>query len=138
MQSRPGNGIHGQMAWRLRFLIPVVVVGALAISPVRPAEPSDAVLRRQFNETVRPFVTQYCLGCHGTSTPAAQFDLRLYSTFEAVTADLTRWRLVHEKLNAGQMPPAKMPQPPAALREQVVDWIQDVTKRVFFNHAAAT
>ena len=31
-----------QVASHVRFLIPAVVVGALAISPVRPAEPSDA------------------------------------------------------------------------------------------------
>jgi hypothetical protein len=119
----------------LRVLIPTVIVGALAISPVQPAQPSDAALRRQFVETVRPFVTQYCFGCHGTRTPAAQFDLRVYLTVDAVTADLSRWRQVHEKLNAGQMPPAKMPQPPPALRKQVVDWIQDVTRREALKHA---
>ncbi len=124
-----------KVAWHFRVLIPAVILGTLAISPVRPAEPSDAVLKRQFNETVRPFVTQYCLGCHGTSTPAAQFDLRVYSTVENVTADLSRWRLVHEKLSASQMPPAKMPQPSAALRKQVVDWIQDVTRREALKNA---
>ena len=124
-----------KVVWRVRVLIATVILAGLAMSPVRPAEPSDAVLRRQFNETVRPFVTQYCFACHGTRTPAAQFDLRLYSTFEAVTADLSRWRLVHEKLSAGQMPPAKMPQPPATLRKQVVDWIQDVTRREALKHA---
>jgi len=79
-----------KVARYLRVLIPTVIVGALAIAPVQPAQPSDAALRRQFNETVRPFVTQYCFGCHGTKTPAAQFDLRLYSTMETVTADLSR------------------------------------------------
>ena len=123
------------MAWHIRVLIPTVILGATAISPALPAEPSDAALRRRFNETVRPFVTQYCLVCHGTSAPAARLDLRVYSTFEAVTAGLTRWRMVHEKLNAGQMPPAKMPQPPEALRKQVVDWIQDVTRREARKHA---
>ncbi|HSP70433.1 MAG TPA: DUF1587 domain-containing protein, partial [Bryobacteraceae bacterium] len=124
-----------KVARHLRVLIPTVIIGALAIPPVRPAEPSDAVLKRQFNETVRPFVAQYCLACHGTSTPAAQLDLRAYSTFETVIADLSRWRLVHEKLNADQMPPAKMPQPPAAVRKQVVGWIQEVTRREALRHA---
>jgi len=124
-----------KVARYLRVLIPTVIVGALAIAPVQPAQPSDAALRRQFNETVRPFVTQYCFGCHGTKTPAAQFDLRLYSTMETVTADLSRWRQMHEKLSAGQMPPAKVPQPPAALRKQVVDWIQEVTRREALKHA---
>src|ERR1051326_3664062 len=124
-----------KVARYLRVLIPTVFIGALAIAPVQSAPPSDAALKRQFNETVRPFVTQYCFGCHGTKKPAAQLDLRLYSTMETVTADLSRWRQVHEKLNAGQMPPAKMPQPPPALRKQVVDWIQEVTRREALKHA---
>ena len=52
--------------------------------------------------------------------------MRPYSTIEAVVDDFARWRLMSERLSAGQMPPATMPQPPAALREQVLDWIQAV------------
>jgi hypothetical protein len=52
--------------------------------------------------------------------------MRPYSTIDAVVDDFARWRLMSERLSAGQMPPATMPQPPAELREQVLDWIQAV------------
>lgn len=115
------------MAWRVRLLILTVVTGLLGTSPVRPAESSEAALDRRFAETVRPFVDQYCFGCHGTSSPAAQFNLRVYATGAAARADLGRWRLVTEKLSTGQMPPTGIPKPPDAARQNVLDWIRDVT-----------
>jgi hypothetical protein len=56
----------------------------------------DAVnsdLEHRFAQTVRPFLTSYCVGCHGGANPAAQFDLRQYSTVAAVTQDYARWNL---------------------------------------------
>jgi hypothetical protein len=66
--------------------------------------------------------------CHGTNTPAAQFDIRPYTAMPAVVADLSRWRRVSEKLAAEQMPPKVAPQPPSDLRQKVVDWIQTLGK----------
>ena len=47
---------------------------------MRAADVANAELERRFTQTVRPFLTRYCIGCHGGETPAAQFDLRPYST----------------------------------------------------------
>jgi hypothetical protein len=41
-------------------------------------------LDQQFHQTVRPFVEKYCLGCHSGQTPAAQLDLKAYTTFDLV------------------------------------------------------
>lgn len=95
-----------------------VVAGATGAYAATPS------LDRQFQETVKPFVTKYCVGCHSGSTPAAQFDLKAYGTLDAVTQDFPRWLLVKEKLAAGQMPPKPVPPPPAEARQQVIDWIQ--------------
>ena len=83
-------------------------------------------LDRQFQQTVRPFVEKYCVGCHSGPTPAAQFDLKSYTTLELVIRDYPRWALVLEKLTAQQMPPKPVPPPPAEARHQVIDWIQAV------------
>ena len=114
------------MSARLRLAALCLIAGLLAVVPLRSADSPDATLDRQFQATIRPFLTMYCLGCHGTSAPAAQFDMRPYSSMEAVIADLGHWRLMSERLRAGQMPPASLPQPSAALRARVIDWVQAV------------
>jgi hypothetical protein len=88
------------------------------------AAPSE--LERKFNQTMRPFVNKYCIGCHGGATPAAQFDLRPYSTMDAVVKDYAHWALVLDRLTAKEMPPKQVPQPPAAAAQEVISWIQAV------------
>jgi hypothetical protein len=83
-------------------------------------------LDRQFQQTVRPFVAKYCIQCHSGQTPAAQLDLKAYTTIETVTRDYPRWALVLEKLTAKEMPPKPVPPPPEEARQQVIDWIQAV------------
>ena len=87
---------------------------------------SDSNLERRFNQTVRPFLNTYCMGCHGTSAPAAQFDMRRYSSMAQVVDDFGHWILMGEKLAAGQMPPRSATQPTAGARQEVIDWIRNV------------
>ncbi len=74
-----------------------------------PAAASAPTLDHQFEQAIRPFVTKYCVGCHSGATPAAQFDLKAYTTLETVTRDYPRWALVLERLTAKEMPPKPMP-----------------------------
>ena len=80
-------------------------------------------IERGFQQTVRPFVATYCLGCHSGSTAAAQFDLRQYASVTDAARDHSRWALLAEKLGAMEMPPKGMKQPPAEERKQVIDWV---------------
>ncbi|SPE43336.1 conserved exported hypothetical protein [Candidatus Sulfopaludibacter sp. SbA3] len=96
----------------------------MAVAAVRVASAANSPLDQQFTQTVRPFVTRYCIGCHSGATPAAQLDLKSYTTMDSVVRDHARWALVMEKLTAKQMPPAPLPQPPAEGRQQVIDWIK--------------
>src|ERR1035441_7589704 len=88
------------------------------------AQAANISLEPQFALTVRPFVTKYCIACHSGETPAAQFDLKSYSTLDSVVRDNPRWALVADRLTAKEMPPAPMPQPPAEIRQQVIEWIK--------------
>ena len=72
---------------------------------MRAADVANPDLERRFTQTVRPFLTRYCIGCHGGETPAAQFDLRPYSTMATVVHDYPRWAQVLERLTAKEMPP---------------------------------
>ena len=123
------------MSVRIRVAALCLIVGLPAVVTLSSADGPDAAIDRQFKDTIRPFLSTYCLGCHGTNAPAAQFDMRSYSTIEAVVADLGHWQLMSTRLRAGQMPPASMPQPPAQLRARVIDWIQTVAMREARRHA---
>ncbi|MEO8051105.1 MAG: DUF1592 domain-containing protein [Acidobacteriota bacterium] len=104
----------------LRFLPGFIALWAL---PSVEAATSPSI-EQQFAQTVRPFVTQYCFACHSGATPTAQLDLKSYSNLDAVVRDYPRWAMVLEKLSAQEMPPKAMPQPSAADRQRVIDWIQ--------------
>lgn len=99
----------------------------LSLTPgVFAAGPTDADLDRRFTQTVRPFVNQYCKGCHSGQTPAAQLDLTSFTDTKSVLQDFAHWTLLLERLHAQEMPPKGTPQPPAERREQVIDWIKTV------------
>jgi Protein of unknown function (DUF1587) len=98
----------------------------LAIAVIPAAGTATPALDRQFEQIVRPFVTKYCIGCHSGQMPAAQFDLKDYTTMKMVIRDYPRWALVLEKLAAKEMPPKPVPPPPAEASQHVIDWIQAV------------
>ncbi len=91
-------------------------------------EGADADLARRFSQVVRPFVTEYCVGCHSGASPAASFDLERYPTMESVIDDFAHWALALRKITAKEMPPPQMKQPPEDLRRQMVEWIMAVRK----------
>jgi mono/diheme cytochrome c family protein len=101
-----------------RSFLAMLLIFAISASAAPP------VLERQFQQTVRPFVTQYCVGCHSGKVPAAQFDLKSYDSVDSVVADYARWALLSDRLTAKEMPPKPMPAPPDAARDQVIAWVQ--------------
>jgi len=109
----------GRLLALLVRLSPVLV--ALALPGARAA---DSALEQRFTHTVRPFLDKYCVACHSGASPAAQLDLKAYTTLEQVVRDHPRWALLADKLAAQQMPPSPMPQPPADQRQQVIEWIK--------------
>ena len=82
-------------------------------------------LDRQFEQPVRPFVAKYCSGCHSGQTPAAQFDLKSYTTMDMVTHDFPRWALLLQRLTAKEMPPKGRPQPTDAERAAFFEWLSN-------------
>src|SRR5678816_1856607 len=95
----------------LVLLLACVSTSAFADSPA---------LQKQFDETVKPFVGKYCVGCHSGAQPTAQFDLKSYNTVEQVKEDFGRWSLLSERLTAHEMPPKQMPQPTAQAAQQII------------------
>jgi hypothetical protein len=116
------------------FLLGILVTPART-GAQKPAPVSDPGLERRFAQTVRPFVEEYCAGCHGGAEPEAQFDLRSFKTLSSVLEDLPHWMLLMERLTDREMPPDSEPQPEAKLRQQVIDWVKAVRANELRKHA---
>src|SRR5690242_14819513 len=109
-----------------RVVLTLILWGAPAPLSLRAAQAARPDLENGFAQTVRPFVSTYCTGCHSGASAPANLDLKSYSTLSDVVRDLARWNAVAGRLSSGQMPPKTMKQPPAELRQQVVTWIRSV------------
>jgi hypothetical protein len=105
------------------YFLPVFVLALLGTVRLGATEISDSDLARGFDQTVRPFVASYCVGCHSGASPAANFNLKGYSTLGDVVQDLPRWNAVLGRLKAEQMPPKMVKQPSPEARQQIVAWI---------------
>jgi hypothetical protein len=107
-----------------------------ARTPAPATATATAALEREFRDTIRPFLTTYCLGCHGGEKPRGELDLGRYPTVEAVAGDHERWEAVLEQLQAGTMPPAKAKEhPEARVRQEVIGWIEALRKDEVRRHA---
>jgi hypothetical protein len=89
------------------------------------AEPPDPPLERGFDATVRPFLKEFCLGCHGGETPRGKLDLSGFASVEAVAKDVRLWSAVLERLEAEEMPPEDAKAQPAPhQRLAAIEWFQ--------------
>ncbi|MBK5290061.1 MAG: DUF1587 domain-containing protein, partial [Acidobacteriia bacterium] len=104
----------------------LLALGSIAIPPPGAGAVSGSDLERGFAQTAQPFLKRYCNGCHTGATPAAQFDLRPYSTMAVIVRDYPHWTLVLDRLTAKEMPPKQAPQPPADARQAMIHWVQAV------------
>ena len=101
-------------------------LGAL-FAPATLAQPS----------AVSRFLASNCVACHSGAEAAAGLDL------DVLAADLTTesfevWERVHDRVAAGEMPPADSDQPSAAQRELFIeataDWLAAWQKEEFMEH----
>jgi mono/diheme cytochrome c family protein len=109
---------------------PTMLISGLPVLLFVAAVPAHGAavpsLNRQFDQTVRPYVAKYCVGCHSGPTSAAQLDLKAFTSADMVAKDYPHWNLVMDRLEAKSMPPKPMAPPPAEATQQVVAWIQAI------------
>lgn len=112
------------------LLLAFLGLQSAADNPAREPEAKGGSLDLHFQESVRPFLVTYCLGCHGKDKPEGDLDLSAFTTEESVARALPHWELVVEQLEAGSMPPAKAKRRPTdEARASVVAWIKSVRQR---------
>jgi hypothetical protein len=113
----------------LPWLAPILLLVGVTPASADEGGPGAESLEAGFRETVRPFLETYCLGCHAGEKPRGDLNLGAYTTARAVAAQLARWQMVREQVEAEIMPPAEAKQHPSAEeREAVVDWIAAVRR----------
>ena len=105
-----------------------VMLIAISLTSSAFADPPHLeTLARGFNHTVKPFLENYCLSCHGKARQEARLDLSAFTTITTVQADLRHWELVLARLKGEGMPPEDAPRLPSGQkREAMVKWIQDL------------
>jgi hypothetical protein len=94
-----------------------------AIAPANATSLVDA-----FEKTVRPFLQEHCLSCHGQDKIKGNLDLRTFSSVAQVAAALPQWETILSQLKQEDMPPAEAPQPSEKHRAQIVAWIEEIRR----------
>lgn len=101
----------------------VAAIAGIPAKSVAITAPAEA----DFHSKVQPFVTTYCVKCHGGKSPEAELDLSNATTLAAVTGDPARWNQVLERIKTKEMPPDDAEkQPEDEVREPVVKFLENV------------
>ena len=108
---------------KFRTLLYGLPLAAASLGNAATPAPTAPDVNQQFQQTVRPFVTKYCVTCHSGKMAPAQFDIKSYTSIDMVSEDFARWALLAQRLQAKEMPPKPMPAPPSAEAQQVIDWV---------------
>lgn len=108
---RPRFLAHGRSASRLR-LLGIAMLAVLAARSVVAAE--SAALDRAF-------VEQHCARCHNDVDSKGGLDLSSLAFTPSDSAKLAVWIKVHDRVNAGEMPPRNRPRPDVARQNAFVE-----------------
>ncbi len=89
----------------------------------QPGSDAFAPLAAEYADPVRSLVKTYCLECHSTAAQEGELDLEVFAGLPDVRQNVKVWLKVAQMLDEEQMPPKDAPQPPAAERRQLRDWV---------------
>ena len=66
----------------------------------------------------------YCVQCHSEAAAAAGIDLKKLTSRDSIAESYKQWRKVQGVLELKTMPPAGLPQPSEAERNQAAEWVR--------------
>ena len=97
-----------------------VLLGLLLVAPAATfaVDPTAS-----FGQAVQPFFQTYCLRCHDEKKQEGKFRLDTLSRDFTDQVLAQRWGEVVFRMNSGEMPPKKEPQPKPEELGRAVDWI---------------
>ena len=109
--------------------MPIVLLSAALLLTVPLAAAEE-----DFQSTVRPFLKQYCLGCHGAKKQQGE------RRFDQLTVDFSKpqngelLQDILDQLNLGEMPPEDARQPVAAETRRVVALLTKTMAEEWYPH----
>ena len=109
---------------KLRFAAGLILVAVISFAGTARGEVPRSLLT---------FVESHCAACHGGDEPAGGLDVRKLG-FDLANEEIARrWVLVHDRVAAGEMPPAEEKRPPA---DRSAGFLDTLTSQI--NRAEAT
>ena len=116
----------------IRFLILAKLV-CLALTAI--AADGAGEQAKAYAERIHPLMVKTCGKCHGKEPKDNDLDLTSLVTAEALLAQPKVLEDIADRLNEGDMPPKKSPQPSLAERDQLLGWIGAAVDEAAAAHA---
>lgn len=122
----------------LYFASPATIAAVVLLAA--PAVSAQQGGGRPYLEAIaQPFFVAHCVRCHGAEKQKGDITLHDLEAGPAGGGDVARWELVLDMLQSGEMPPEDEPQPGAAERAGVAEWIdRELRARVASDDAAGS
>ena len=76
-----------------------------------------------FEKVVQPFFANNCYTCHNDERQTGDLSLETFKTAASLSSDRATMKMILAKLNAGAMPPPKMPRPKPQGVKAVTQWL---------------
>ena len=111
----------------LIFLCGLVCVALFVFD--RPAQSADSPAQTPsqaditFEKVVQPFFANNCYTCHNDERQTGDLSLETFKTAALLSRDRATMKMILDKLNAGAMPPPKMPRPKPEDVKAVTQWL---------------
>ncbi|MFT5527327.1 MAG: hypothetical protein ACI9HK_005309, partial [Pirellulaceae bacterium] len=107
------------------FTISVLMISICCSSNIVSAEINEKQTSDQetFHKTVKPFLKNYCTGCHGSKKQEGDVNLSIISHDLASGRDMELWKTVLKQLTLEEMPPTKERQPSESAKNELMSWI---------------
>ena len=83
----------------------------------------------EFDNAVRPVLTQTCVQCHGEQRPAGGMSVAELTSADSLSQHRDVWEAILRRLRAGDMPPAGTRRPDAAQMSAMTGYIERAFER---------
>ena len=109
-----------------------VPAGSVRTPAPRAAAPIiNAATVKGFESTVKPFLSEFCYGCHGNKGEAKNgLNLQSFLAAESLIEQRNHWEDVIGMLRRSEMPPIEEEQPEEPRRQAIATWIERELARI--------
>ncbi len=104
------------------------IVSACAALFVLPR--AGVTAEADFENNIRPILTEYCNKCHSTEKQKGDLDLERFTSVTDVKKHPKIWDDVLDQLASKEMPPKDKPQPSAEQKQQLKVWLEETLNEI--------